>query len=337
MEEPQAKSAYRRMGEAFAAERGIDLSVQLQGHVKDAKAADADLKALKEAIPEVPSAFRPSGRVPFTALLWMIVGVILGIPLGILAGGVFAAIGFYWVQADPRKLHGKARLIPILGYLCLFLTIPVAGAVSTMCTAACGSRGKNRNVIAGLLFALLSSSLTMLIAWTLFEIYGKEVLNQAAGFNPGEMDLHYKFFAILGGVLGGFAACFLGWDIVQSNKYCEDCECYMKENQLPCLCLGGMTALASALAEKNLKAAVGLLEAAPGSEGQPKLFSCPQCDKGYLELTAAYAVGWAEKQSLLGGEEPRSKETSWLVASLELSPEEVGLFKPLIVKDDSGM
>ena len=72
--------------------------------------------------------------------------------------------------------------------------------------------------------------------------------------------------------------------------------------------------------EHNVEAAVSLLQAEAGHDGSVALFTCPQCFKGFVEVTAHFKA-WRR-----GNNGKETKRESWLVASLELSTTEMERF-----------
>ena len=83
---------------------------------------------------------------------------------------------------------------------------------------------------------------------------------------------------------------------------------------------GALLAMSRAVKERNTEAAISLLYCEAGKEGTVELYRCPQCWKGYVEVTAHFAAHWQGER----GKE--KKEESWLVASLELPAAEMERF-----------
>jgi hypothetical protein len=108
---------------------------------------------------------------------------------------------------------------------------------------------------------------------------------------------------------------------VGEEKFCEDCQEYMTESALPVLDLGPTRALARALEEKDLTAALSLLQFSTPGVGAPALYACPECGKGYVELRVKYKATWP------GDDKNEEKAESWLAASLPLEASEAELFR----------
>jgi hypothetical protein len=311
----------RELAAAFAAAEGIDLDVRLDAAVPDRATADRNFRMLKEAFPDVPSAYRPSGSVPLSGLLFMAAGALLTVPVGLLAGGLLAAFAALLLLVDFQQAKGKARLAPLLGIVALAFVVPVAGTLSAVCTTYFCRPAKVRSSFIAMLFAVTACLLTALTAWSLFEAYGRGYFNGRFQAKPGELDTVYVVVAGVGTVLAAVVSAYLAFAAVYAEKFCEDCGRYLEGSPLPSLRLGGTLALTRALEDGNLRAAAGLLDGPGGTEGKPQLFLCPDCGRGYLEVNVHYKAAWA------GGEEKKEKEEEWRAVSLPLDSAEADLFR----------
>jgi hypothetical protein len=320
---PPARPQVSPAATFFAAEAGIDLNATLPKAVEDKTTAEDIKQSLQEALPETSSIYEPSGTMPFAAILTQLVGVLLSAPLGLIVGGVVAMVGGLLLLGDIRKLHGKAKILPLLGIVLLCLVMPVVGLMAALCSAWFSRLGKNRSPGGAVIFAFGAATIAMGVAWSLFQVYGKEPLNKLFHVQPGTLDTVYLAVVLLGAPVGMILGGLYAHHAVSKEKFCENCEVYLQQEPLPSLQLGGTLALAKALADKNIPVAIDLFAAPPGELGQAVLFSCPSCGKGYLELNTHFQATWTE------GDHAKESTATWLVASTELSDSEVNRFKPL--------
>jgi hypothetical protein len=312
----------RELAAAFAAAEGIDPDVRLDVAVPDRATADRNFRMLKEAFPAVPSAYRPSGSVPPSGLLFMAAGALLTVPVGLLGGGLLAAFAALLLLLNFQQARGKARLAPLLGVVTLACVVPVAGALSALCTTYFCKPAKVRSSFVAMLFAVTACLLTARTAWSLFEAYGRGYFNGRFQARPGDLDNVYLIVAGVGAVPAAVVSAYLAFTTVYAEKFCEDCNRYLEGWPLPTLRLGGTLALTRALADGNLLAAAGLLDGPGGTEGQPQLFLCPDCGRGYLEVTVHYRAAWT------AGGDKKEKEEGWRAVSLPLDTSEADLFRP---------
>jgi hypothetical protein len=311
----------RELAAAFAAAEGIDLDVRLDVAVPDRATADRNFRMLKEAFPAVPSAYRPSGSAPLSGLLFMAAGALLTVPVGLLAGGLLAAFAALLLLISFQQARGKARLAPLLGVVALALVVPVAGTLSAFCTTFFCKPAKVRSSFIAMLFAVTACLLTVSTTWSLFEAYGRGYFNGRFQAKPGELDTVYVVVAAVGAVLAAVVSAYLAFATVYAEKFCEDCNRYLEVYPLPSLRLGGTLVLTRALADGNLRAAAGVLDGLGGTEGKPQLFLCPECGRGYLEVSVHYKATWT------GGDEKKEKEEEWRAVSLPLDTAEADLFR----------
>jgi hypothetical protein len=310
----------------------IDVHEKHRPAVADAAEASRELALWKEELPQVPSAYQPSGKMPAAAVVFMLIGSALGAPAGALAGALVGAIGG-GITGLIGLLIGLVMdfcgivyclsfvLLGIVGLVAYLLTFAAVGVTSGVVTTAMGRLGKNRNATGAAVFSAASALVGMVLVWVGFAFFGQGPLEAAFGFDPGGLTGWTTLGMLIGILIALFCAVAMAVGWVESAKFCEDCEQFMGEEALPELRLGGLKALARALGERDIDAAVRLLEAPAGKEAKPALFSCAQCGKGYVELNAQYKATWMEKG------DSKEKTESWLVRSIELNADEVQRFK----------
>ena len=130
-------------------------------------------------MPEVESAYQPSGALPASAVLLLLLGSVVGCVGGAIAGALIAGAGlalsgalfhagsgFSWLTI----VHGAIFFAAILG---AFLA---GGYVSAWCTTAFGQWGKNRNIAAAVLLAVLASMVPVFCACGCYFHFGAEPL-----------------------------------------------------------------------------------------------------------------------------------------------------------------
>ena len=315
-----------RLSLVFAREKGIDPQEMFDRRVADEAEATTLLTKWQQEMPEVPSAYTPSSVLPANAVMLMIAGSIVGAGAGLLAGGLVAAVGgglvalIVYLLALVLVFGGVLFcIVPVMGGILALLTaigtFVVEGWISAWCTTRFGQWGNNRNIRAAVLLSLLSSVTAIVLAFVLYYSLGKPLLAERG--MTEHSDLIALATAVLGGVIAAFTAGFTAAEQVGAAKFCEACERYMDATTLKTLCLGGLRAMVLALAQARLDVAASLLHGPRGDDGEVKLFCCPSCSRGYLEVAAKYKAEWKEKKT------KKDKEQSWLAASRELAADEV--------------
>jgi hypothetical protein len=312
------------VADAFAHKHGVDLLETVPGEVADAKAAGAQLEAVKQALPAAPSAYSPSGALPLRAVLVLTCGASAGVAVGLLAGAAVAFLGVWGATTKVGRAWGRRPryLLPVMGVALCCLVVPVSGFCAGLTTLLFNRWGKNRSPGGAALFALLSAVPAMVLAWVLFAAHGQPRLENHFGYAPGGLDWVVLGVAALGALVAAVLAVGTAVWRVSEEKFCEDCQEYMTESALPVLDLGPARALARALEEKDLTAALSLLQFSTPGVGAPQLYACPECGRGYVELRVKYKATWPGDEGKKG-----EKTESWLAASLPLEASEAELFR----------
>lgn len=319
------------LGRHYAREISINLKEAGDPREFGKKTIQETLKEWKVFLPDVLSAYQPSGALPVAGLFGLLLGAFFGTLAGILALIILAGLIFLVGAFLGLILLALAFWAGILGIALLLLVILLAvvvpfasaGGAAGFITTFFGRWGKNRNTKVAVILSLLSSSFAVLGFWEIFQFWGEEPLNQwwlqqGIAFN---CDIVCQIITILGLLIAIGMACFVANEAVCSAKFCETCEHFMEEEKLKVLTLGGLRAMAKALAEKKSAIAASLLFAPTGGDGEIKLFVCPHCFRGYAELKINFRGHWRE------GEKAGTIEESWLVASVELARDEVEKFR----------
>jgi hypothetical protein len=320
----QDRARAAEVADAFAHKHGVDLLETLPAEVADSKAAGAQLEALKQALPAVPSAYRPSGALPLRAVVVLTFGAAVGAAVGLLAGAAAAFLGVWAATSGFGRRWGRRVrfLLPLLGVALCCLIVPLTGFGAGLTTTFFNRWGKNRSPGGAALFALLSAAPAMVLAWVLFGAHGQPRLEKHFGYPPGGLDWVVLGVAAAGALVAAVLAAGTAAWWVSEEKFCEDCQEHMSHSELPALDLGPTRALARALEEKDLPAALSLLQFSTPGVGAPELYACPQCGKGYAEVRVKYKATWP-------GDEGKKEEKaeSWLAASLPLEASEAEWFR----------
>ena len=299
--------------------------------------AKDNYRKCKHELPEVESAYKPSGRCPRPALYGMSIGSVLSVPGATLAGlvSVFVApllawlvLGLLLYGADKVGLRkewlreGWPRdvLRGAVVYVAFLLTFLVIGLGPGWLVGSVAKRTKARNPDVAGLFAMAAAVLAALAAgWLLAQFRPdlrlpriflfEESARAAAGvFGSGAWPWFHTGLAV---VLAGFAAACLAYYLVSEQKFCEHCEKPMEWDRLVRFRLGGARLLKAALGQGDFTAAAAVFEVATGRDCRPLLFSCPKCDRGYVELKMEFATHWGEAKE----KDKPSMEESWLIVS----------------------
>jgi hypothetical protein len=326
-EEPRPSSGTRRRVPSIDEEEAFD------GHVDSEVAATALLRQWRADMPEVASAYQPSGVLPAMALVNMSIGATVGAPAGTVAGGLVAAVGggllaaLGWLIAlilfCGFIVFAMVALFGLLGLVVVLLTFSASGWVSAVFTTEFGRWAKNRNVRAAVLFSTVSAGLSVVLAWVLFQAFAKPILVDHGWIGPqiGDFDILSPIAALLGGAFAVFIARRTAADRIRAAKFCEECERHMERSPLKKLGLSGLRAMAHALNQNRLAEAVSALDLPPGESGEADLFTCPSCSRGYVELKANFKAVWKETK------DKKEKTESWLVSSVELGAEDMKRFR----------
>lgn len=312
---------------------GSGLHEPFSSAVKDEREAGRELARWKTVLPPVDSAYKPSGRLPFSGLVLTLLGALLGVPAGALATGLLLWLTMYAVMLVTYVLvilvacgvlaWGLALVAGLIGLAALILAFVVGGACSAACTTSLGQLGHNRNPFTAVSLSLASCAGAILLFWMNWPTltgYVNRKLDLEAGAGPTV----YGTILLLGALVALVTAALVSWGVIMETKYCEQCGKYMDTQLLQATSVEGLRACVRELAERQLTTAADLIEKSPGEHGIPKLFGCAECGRGHLELEVSLKWTWQEEGK------PKEKTESWRVASLELTAEDVALFRPLV-------
>jgi hypothetical protein len=327
-------TAPEQIGQQFACEEGIDLNETFGGTVPSQRQADA----LRMEMPEVGTAYHPSGELPTTALLLLLLGSVVGCVGGAIAGALIASAGLALSAVLFPALRDIAGLVHIvcfgIPFIALALAFAVTGLVSALCTTQFGQWGRNRNIAAAVWLAALASTVPVIALAAYYRPLDK--LFTDGGLPPFLNSpflwlwLSLPFFivsSLVGLVLASAVAGFCAAYRVAAVKFCESCQSTMGSCSKT-LSLGRLRALVRALRKGRMDVVESLLHGPPGWEGKVHLYSCAACSCGYLEVTAQH-----QARSEGGGpygSHPIELTNSWLVVSCELNASDVERVRSLL-------
>jgi hypothetical protein len=319
-------------GRDFADRVGIDPTEQHEEQVPGKTQAKRRLDEWHEEMPEVPSAYQPSGKMPTGGLIALIFGsvvggiggalaflVVVGITLALTLG--LAALMGWMAETCGRVLCILVILAIAIAVIGAGVSYGVLGWASAAITTGAGMIGKNRNTTAAVVFSIVSAILALAAShFTLTWMGGwlLEMLDLA-----GETWVNWVFLGSegLGSVIALLVAAFSGRSMIHESKFCEECEEYMEEEKKRGLHLGATKAVVQALREGEFDAAADLMDSPEGKCGVPTLYWCAKCNQGYLEVQAKFKCTWTK------GDDNEDLEEDWLAASAALDPDAVDRFR----------
>ena len=210
-----------------------------------------------------------------------------------------------------------------------------------MCTGlvhqAVWSVGENRNIAAPVLLAIIASTVPVFALVACYFYIGSARLDkllmdrQLSPFVDSPfvwLWLSGPFFVVsslLGLLIAVFAAASVAAYGVVAAKFCESCQSFMGSGSKT-VTLGYLRAFVRALRKGRIDAAESLLQGPSGWEGEVRLYSCPCCSRGYLEVIAKRKV----RLEGVGYTPPREAIDSWLAVSRELNASVVERLRPLL-------
>jgi len=244
-----------------------DLDIYLQEAFKkdfvNKTAVDAYAERTKRELPQVESAYQPSGKMPDAALGMMIAGFGVSFGAAVLAEVVVGAISAV-VIALLLLINGLLLftgclwcfgivILVVVGLIALAAPYVAGGWAAAATTTSFGRMGKNRNETVAALLSVGATALSIIVVWLAYWLFGA---NQVEALDPGEVGptvLMWTGHAVmgLGGIIALIAAWWMAATMVQEAKFCEECEEYMEESELRALTAGGMRCLVMAIKERT--------------------------------------------------------------------------------------
>jgi hypothetical protein len=343
------------MGQLFAWEEGIDLDERFVRTVANVYEANAQIGKWRLEMPAVPSAYEPSGALPASAVLFLLLGSVVGCVAGFFAAAVIGSVGL--ALAGAIFLGGNLPVylqfsVPIVLFLLTtFGAYTVTGWVSAWCTTRIGEWGKNRNTPAAALLSVIASVIPGVVVCACFLnsefITGHKSPLEKAAIQDSPWLASWLFsnpFAAISAAFGIFiapgTAAYFALTRVPSVKFCERCNSFMRVSGRKELTLGCLRGLVRAVRKGRLDVVASLLHGPSWGDGEVRLHYCRRCSRGYLEVTVTYAAHWEAANPVsfppYSSGEPTAKQETWLVVSCELAaPDTERLRQELLGLTDS--
>ena len=147
--------------------------------VESKAAAEGELAHWKSLLPQAQDVYRPSGKVPLVAYPLMLIGALIGVPIGAAGATVILAVGgllvfllaqvvlflmklpiFFYVIA--LALIGLTMVVAFLGWLA---TYAVLGLLAGGAVSISGDKGKSRGRMVQSVLGLMSALASRVIFW----------------------------------------------------------------------------------------------------------------------------------------------------------------------------
>jgi hypothetical protein len=294
----------------------------------------------RREMPAVSSAYEPSGALPATAVLLLLLGSVVGCVAGLFAQTVVGSVGLGLVIGLGLALQGMGIVQAIVLFPLYMVTVLAAyfvtGWVAAWCTTRLGEWGKNRNIVAPLVLSVIASLIPVVFACVCYfnsELYtghmSPPLEKQVSQTSPLlSLWLFSNFFSVVstlfGLVIAPATAGYFAVRRVLSVKFCEGCQRFMRASGWKTLSLGCLRALVRAVRKDKLDVAASLLHGPSGEEGEARLYSCRCCSRGYLEVTVKYKAQWQSAFASFSyppgaSSKPTSKKEKWLAVSREVA------------------
>lgn len=299
--------------------------------VADETAANAHHDAIRRRLPEIPSAYQPSGKLPIGGLVALLGGGVLATVAASLTGVVVAAISL----ALFALMAFVIAVVAACGFVaCILLvwglgTAVVGGAatfgglgwVAGAVTAWFGKLGKSRNATAAVVVGFVATFVAWAAVAALMPVAATLVPPSTEDFSVGGLvhlfgDYGWVHAGVL--LLGLLFALVMAWvgahDSVVAQKFCEPCDAYMTRKLLPGQSFEAGERILDALDAGDGDAAAAVLARESGLDLEPRLHACPKCGAGFLEAHAWTRARWT------GPKGEQTSEREWLALSRPLTP-----------------
>ena len=296
---------------------GSDLSTSMGSEAL----ALQQLARLKSDLPEVQHAYKPSGSLPVSATVAMLLSVPLLVTLCILMlvvvvpiVSVIGRMGGIALMFLPRvlakMLNLKDVLQPIIDGLDSVITNAIAslllgvglGLVCGYGIGLAGKMGKNRNPRASRGFAV--AAMIVFISVAAATIATSTIPSPSITGGPGMVWMSAAI-AIISGLVSALGS---GGEFAL-KPFCEHHGRFMKRTSLPTLTYRAVRHAIDTLRKEGPTAFLAQLDSEKGTVGLPIRYSCTICGSGYCDVRVRYRATWGDNKSL---------DTSWLAASVAL-------------------
>ena len=319
--------------QAYAHGLNIDTGEVVQRQLADESDVERAVKQFQAELPEVDSAYVPSGILPAEAMFWMILGTILGVPVGMLGaivvlavGGVICGllVGLTVLLAACVIWIGAIFLLAIVAFVTVVGQYVAAGICSGYVVARMSQLGKNRNVGMTSVMAAISAVAAVYLI-TLPLLMPDPWLPHLAQLGINRNDIPgpwaYWTLATIGAAIAGFVGILTAAGCIGTRKFCEACELWMTVRELRKLPLGALRLVPHVVKERHFTRLAQIYREFKGRDSQSFLFYCPSCGIGYFD---------AEFEAEFKYDEDDEDYQQWLVASCSLEPDDVRILETAI-------
>ncbi len=327
----------------------------MESHLRRFRSREEALAACarwKQFLPVVPSAYQPSGIVPAEAWPLLLLGAALGAGAGALAGTLVFAVagGLTAVPVGLLVAIVEGRVIPIYFTLivgCIAVAAVIATYVGTFAAlgtavakvvAYFGQMGKSRSTTIALVLSLLSSATALLMCFLAVQLI---IARVASGPTHEFLDVLFgRGFIGMGAyqwspltwinLMTGFALAVYFTRKTTSNapRFCERCEQFMDEHEMLRISFEEAVNWAQGLRDESMAQYGGGMLADGTGLGLPKVFECPICGAGYLDLYLNFKAGFYDENGASS-----IAEESWMIGSCALTREGVENIKSWLLKE----
>lgn len=312
---------------------------------------EADATALladhKRRLPEVKSAYVPSGAMPISAIFWNLVGGAIAIPASAIAGAVLAGLSLLLAVAMGLLI----ALVAACGFVVwitviIEIIIVLAGGIIAfggmgMATgwivAQVGGRmGKNRNKLAAMAVAVPS---------TLISVAMMGVVPQVALGFVGPPDPSSDFAVsslvhtiaefgwiqitvwIVGALIAIVGAAYFSGDEVARLKFCEPCNDHMVEAPLNGTSFEVGAWVFAQVHSGDVFSVIQYMSGPTGIDIEHRLHRCPGCGTGFMESRAHLRTHWTENGSTT------ERHNDWMCFSIPLRSDQTQALSTCIAKE----
>lgn len=311
--QPQCQVS-KRLGRAFLG----------AGQYESEKALGTALEEALKALPEVPSAYKPTGETTVAAtLLMLLVSPVVLLALAAVCGGICLGWAYLEGLASPEPLSSTSRLLGIaslavnLGLVVLMVVIP------SFCFGALSKWFKNRNPV---LPAVLAGLIELVVAVGLFFPIWKGETLAPTHLTFVFIPIRWVLIAI-GGLLVPLVGALAVHAKVASQKFCEQSGCCLRRMRRVKLAFDWAENALALLQRREYIRAVRVPKAELAEVEQKhwaelSLWWAPQAATAFLELEMRFHGKTQPK--VLGSGQVKDKTKEWLAFSVQLDQLQAG-------------
>jgi hypothetical protein len=252
----------------------------------------------------------------------------VGGAVGLLPVAVVGSVALQLADAilSAKVVWYQKLVMSIVLFLLSVGVYAVTGWLSAWCTTRAGEWGKNRSILAAALLSVMAGVTPGVVVCACYfrsGFIGNGLEEATHQVSPWLADWLFGtpisvITAALGVVVAAVTAGLCAVRRVRSVKFCERCDSFMRVSRRKKLNLGCLRGLVRAVRQWRLDVVASLLHGPSGGDGFARLYHCPHCSRGYLEVTVTYVANWKHA----GRNDPGRKIQVWLAVSRELAAPE---------------